>query len=180
MSRYSLGCPFVFKIGTCIILTVLQVDWTSKPLVRKEFVLLCHGSGRRTWRMTQMGLLRWAMNNKWLAVRCWTFRIREEGGTTVLVTHRIDFLRQAPRILFVDQGRLAADGVHCELVDHCPEYAEAYHRWEVEEAGQLARSPSPLGLPLPVGVCRWGERSHREEQGDSPHFTRHSGQMGPS
>ena len=38
-----------------------------------------------------------------------------------------------PRILFFDEGKLAADGVHRDLVEDCPAYAEAYHRWEVEE-----------------------------------------------
>lgn len=61
-------------------------------------------------------------------------RTRENEGTTILVTHRIDLLRQAPRILFFDQGQLAADGDHRDLVKGCPAYAEAYHRWEVEEA----------------------------------------------
>lgn len=61
-------------------------------------------------------------------------RKTEEQGTTILVTHRIDLLRHAPRILFFDQGQLAADGVHSDLVGNCPAYAEAYHRWEIEEA----------------------------------------------
>ncbi|MEM0895671.1 MAG: ABC transporter ATP-binding protein [Verrucomicrobiota bacterium] len=58
---------------------------------------------------------------------------RETGtGTTLLVTHRVELLRQAPRILFIDQGRLAGDGPHNELIVLCQEYAEAYHRWETE------------------------------------------------
>ena len=65
-------------------------------------------------------------------------RSRESGGTTVLVTHRIDLLRQAPRILFFDQGKLAADGAHHDLVESCSAYAEAYLRWEVEEANQIS------------------------------------------
>lgn len=65
-------------------------------------------------------------------------RTREGEGTTVLVTHRIDLLRQAPRILFLEQGKLAGDGVHEDLVDQCSEYADAYHRWEIEEAAIVA------------------------------------------
>jgi len=66
-------------------------------------------------------------------------RTREGHGTTLLVTHRVDLLRQAPRILFLEGGRLVGDGRHDELVSTCPEYADAYHRWEVREevtAGQ--------------------------------------------
>lgn len=54
-------------------------------------------------------------------------------GTTLLVTHRIDLLRQAPRILFLSKGRLAGDAPHETLIATWPEYADAYHRWEVEE-----------------------------------------------
>jgi ATP-binding cassette subfamily B protein len=60
-------------------------------------------------------------------------RTQDGAGTTILVTHRIDLLRQAPRILFLEEGQLTGDGTHEELVVGCPEYAEAYHRWEVEE-----------------------------------------------
>ena len=66
-------------------------------------------------------------------------RTREGRGTTLLVTHRVDLLRQAPRILFLEGGRLVGDGRHDDLVSSCPEYADAYHRWEVREeitAGQ--------------------------------------------
>lgn len=61
-------------------------------------------------------------------------RTREGAGTTMLVTHRIDLLRQAPRILFLEEGKLTGDGTHEELVARCPGYEQAYHRWEVEEA----------------------------------------------
>lgn len=64
-------------------------------------------------------------------------RTREGAGTTILVTHRIDLLRQAPRILFLEEGQLTGDGTHEELVVGCPGYAEAYHRWEVEEETSL-------------------------------------------
>lgn len=61
---------------------------------------------------------------------------RTQGGqgSTILVTHRVDLLSKAPRILFFDQGSLVADGTHEELVRSCPAYADAYHRWEVQEA----------------------------------------------
>ncbi len=66
-------------------------------------------------------------------------RTRAGRGTTLLVTHRVDLLRQAPRILFLQGGRLVGDGRHGELVDACPEYADAYHRWEVREEAAAAR-----------------------------------------
>lgn len=67
-------------------------------------------------------------------------RTREGEGTTILVTHRIDLLRQAPRILFLEKGKLAGDGVHADLVDQCPAYADAYHRWEIAESALVGSS----------------------------------------
>jgi ATP-binding cassette, subfamily B, bacterial len=60
-------------------------------------------------------------------------RTREGAGTTILVTHRIDLLRQASRILFLEHGMVTGDGTHETLVASCPGYEDAYHRWEVEE-----------------------------------------------
>ncbi|MEO0508550.1 MAG: ABC transporter ATP-binding protein [Verrucomicrobiota bacterium] len=59
-------------------------------------------------------------------------------GSTILVTHRVDLLRKAPRILFFDQGILAADGTHEALVQNCSAYTDAYQRWQVEEAAMLS------------------------------------------
>lgn len=64
-------------------------------------------------------------------------RTREGRGTTILVTHRVDLLRKAPRILFLKNGKLAADGTHDELVENSADYSEAYHRWELQEESVL-------------------------------------------
>lgn len=59
-------------------------------------------------------------------------RTHARRGTTVLVTHRVDLLEHAPRILFMDAGRVAADGSHASLLQSCTAYREAYHRWRNE------------------------------------------------
>lgn len=64
-------------------------------------------------------------------------RTREGQGTTILVTHRVDLLAKAPRILFLKHGLVAGDGTHQALIHDCPAYADAYHRWEIEEAALL-------------------------------------------
>lgn len=56
-----------------------------------------------------------------------------QGKTTLIVTHRINILRRAPRILFLHQGQLIGDGSHQDLLANSPEYARAYHEWEWEE-----------------------------------------------
>ena len=69
-------------------------------------------------------------------------RRREAGdGTTLLVTHRVDLLRQAPRVLFLEGGRLVGDGTHGELIATCPEYGQAYVQWEQEEHGEAVVGP---------------------------------------
>jgi ATP-binding cassette subfamily B protein len=61
-------------------------------------------------------------------------RRREAGdGTTLLVTHRVELLRQAPRVVFLQDGRLVGDGTHHELLADCPDYRDAYFQWEQEE-----------------------------------------------
>ncbi|MEM1223872.1 MAG: ABC transporter ATP-binding protein [Verrucomicrobiota bacterium] len=64
-------------------------------------------------------------------------RTRSGQGSTILVTHRVDLLRRAPRILFFDQGTVAGDGTHEDLVQTCSAYADAYQRWQIEEAASL-------------------------------------------
>ena len=45
--------------------------------------------------------------------------LAEEGTTMVLVTHEIGFAREvATRILFMDGGKIAADGTPEEIIDH--------------------------------------------------------------
>lgn len=66
-------------------------------------------------------------------------RTGEGLGTTLLVTHRVDLLRQAPRILFLSGGQLVGDGRHADLISTCPDYADAYHRWEEKEEAAVGR-----------------------------------------
>jgi ABC-type multidrug transport system fused ATPase/permease subunit len=66
-------------------------------------------------------------------------RRKEAGdGTTLLATHRVDLLRQAPRVLFLDDGHLVGDGTHEELLAGCTAYREAYFQWQQEEHGDAA------------------------------------------
>ncbi len=45
--------------------------------------------------------------------------LAEEGTTMLLVTHEIGFAREvATRVLFMDGGRIAADGTPEEIIDH--------------------------------------------------------------
>lgn len=46
-------------------------------------------------------------------------QLAEENATMILVTHEIRFARNvASRIIFMDQGQIAADGTPEEIIDH--------------------------------------------------------------
>ena len=62
--------------------------------------------------------------------------------TTLVVTHRVAFLRRARRILFLRHGRVEADGDHETLLLTSESYAAAYDFWEAAEREEhaLARS----------------------------------------
>ena len=48
-------------------------------------------------------------------------QLAEEGMTMVIVTHEVDFARKvASRLIFIDKGRICADGKPSELIDNPP------------------------------------------------------------
>ena len=48
-------------------------------------------------------------------------RIRQ-GKTTILIAHRITTVEKMDKIIFVDNGTVAAVGTHAELCRSCPDY----------------------------------------------------------
>jgi ABC-type multidrug transport system fused ATPase/permease subunit len=60
-----------------------------------------------------------------------------EGRTTVIVAHRLSTLRNADRILVLDQGRAVGLAPHAELVRTCPLYR---WMWETQQLGGESKS----------------------------------------
>ena len=62
-------------------------------------------------------------------------RTTRAGKTTILIAHRISTIENMDKVLFVDNGRLAAFGKHTELYATCPEYQKMVDLQKLEEEG---------------------------------------------
>ncbi|MDN4526977.1 ABC transporter ATP-binding protein [Fictibacillus fluitans] len=61
--------------------------------------------------------------------------IRREraGKTTLITTHRLSAVEHADQIIVMDDGEIAEEGTHNELLEHGGWYSEQYERQKVEE-----------------------------------------------
>ena len=62
-------------------------------------------------------------------------RATRAGKTTILIAHRISTIEKMDKILFIDDGRLAACGKHDELYETCPDYRKMVDLQKLEEEG---------------------------------------------
>ena len=62
-------------------------------------------------------------------------RATRSGKTTILIAHRISTIEKMDKVLFIDQGRLAAFGKHTDLYDTCEEYRKMVDLQRLEEEG---------------------------------------------
>ena len=56
------------------------------------------------------------------------------GKTMLIVAHNIATVRDADKIIVMDQGKVAAEGTHSELMANCPLYAQLVRIQTGEEA----------------------------------------------
>ena len=64
-------------------------------------------------------------------------RATREGKTTILIAHRISTIEQMDKILFIDDGKVAAFGKHQELYDTCEAYRNMVELQRLEEEGGM-------------------------------------------
>ena len=62
-------------------------------------------------------------------------RSTRAGKTTILIAHRISTIESMDKVLFIDNGRLAAYGKHEELYATCKEYRKMVDLQKLEEEG---------------------------------------------
>ena len=60
------------------------------------------------------------------------------GKTTILIAHRISTIAKMDKILFIDEGKLAAVGTHDELYETSPAYRKMVDLQKLEEEGGAA------------------------------------------
>ena len=62
-------------------------------------------------------------------------RATRQGKTTILIAHRISTIEKMDKILFIDDGKLAACGKHEDLYETCTEYRKMVDLQKLEEEG---------------------------------------------
>ena len=62
-------------------------------------------------------------------------RTARQGKTTILIAHRISTIEKMDKIIFIDDGAVAAVGRHEELYDTCGEYRKMVDLQRLEEEG---------------------------------------------
>ena len=62
-------------------------------------------------------------------------RDARKGKTTILIAHRISTIEQMDKVLFIDDGTVAAFGTHQELYDTCEAYRKMVELQKLEEEG---------------------------------------------
>jgi ATP-binding cassette subfamily B protein len=62
-------------------------------------------------------------------------RATRAGKTTILIAHRISTIEKMDKILFIEDGKLAAFGKHQELYQTSPAYRKMVDLQKLEEEG---------------------------------------------
>ena len=62
-------------------------------------------------------------------------RTTRAGKTTILIAHRISTIESMDKVLFIEDGKLAAFGKHGTLYEHCEEYRKMVDLQKLEEEG---------------------------------------------
>ncbi|MCO5147088.1 MAG: ABC transporter ATP-binding protein/permease [Aquamicrobium sp.] len=74
-----------------------------------------------------------------------------KGRTVIVVAHRLHTIRNAGRIVYIEDGKIEGQGTHRDLLASCRGYARAVENYEAAEGWALDRSDDGAGrMPLPT------------------------------
>ena len=73
---------------------------------------------------------------------------RELRATTIVVAHRVSTIMMADRVLYLDEGRITADGTHDELLATVPGYQALVRAYETESPDDLIDPDDEAGDEL--------------------------------
>ncbi len=93
-----------------------------------------------------------------------------QNRTTLIIAHRLSTIGLADRVLFLEDGRIVAQGTHAELLQTEPRYAEVLARAEEEEADMRAAAKTTTVPPSPLDTA--AELAPLEDAFDFEGFTR--------
>ncbi len=80
---------------------------------------------------------------------------RAEGITMVLITHYMEEVVDADRVIVMDDGHIVMDGTPKEIFSHVEELKQ--YRMDVPQVTELAWELQKKGIPLPDGILRKSE-----------------------
>jgi ATP-binding cassette subfamily B protein len=61
-----------------------------------------------------------------------------KGKTTILIAHRITTIQEMDKIIFIEEGKVAAVGNHAALMDSCPAYRSMVELQKLDDAAKEA------------------------------------------
>lgn len=64
-----------------------------------------------------------------------------KGRTVIMIAHRLDTIRDASQVIYMEQGRVLARGRHAELKQACAPYAQLWRNYEDVSGWRLERGP---------------------------------------
>ncbi len=70
-------------------------------------------------------------------------RTVRRGKTTILIAHRISTIEQMDKIIFIDEGKVAAVGTHDGLYKSCADYRTMVDLQKLDDAEQTPREEGP-------------------------------------
>ena len=79
-------------------------------------------------------------------------RSARAGKTTLLIAHRVSTIEQMDKIIFVDEGRVAAVGTYAELCESCQEFKNLVDLQKLDDAGESSSHRGDEGKGVRANV----------------------------